>query len=39
MEQFGFPPNFPEHVEEVIEEVKEAAVPKDKSKGIFILRL
>lgn len=39
MEQFGFPPNFPEQVEEVIEDVREATIPKDKSKGISTFRL
>ncbi|XP_046652789.1 leucine--tRNA ligase, cytoplasmic-like [Daphnia pulicaria] len=33
MEQFGFPPKFPKHVEEVVEEVQDNSIPKDKSKG------
>jgi hypothetical protein len=37
MEQFGFPPKFPEHVEEVVEEVQDNSIPKDKSKGIFLI--
>lgn len=38
MEQFGFPPKFPEQVEEVVEEVQDNSIPKDKSKGIFFIR-
>lgn len=37
MEQYGFPPKFPEHVEEVVEEVQDNSIPKDKSKGIFLI--
>ena len=33
METFGYPPNFPEQVEETLEEVQDNSVPKDKSKG------
>lgn len=37
MEQFGFPPKFPEQVEEVVEEVQDNSIPKDKSKGISFI--
>lgn len=34
MEEFGFPPQFPAVVEEIVEEVS-SDIPKDKSKGIY----
>lgn len=34
MEDFGYPPKFPEAVEEVAPETQSDNIPKDKSKGI-----
>ncbi len=36
MEEFGFPPKFPDPVDEVVVEEKPSdSAPKDKSKGTF----
>ena len=35
MEDFGYPPKFPEFVEEVATEPDTDSIPKDKSKGFI----